>query len=416
MSKVKPCATSFTSDSQHLYSANLNGGTVENSDSVVAAGRLHSLDGLRAVAASLVVLHHLGASGFGASLVARGHGVLGFVIGTIGTSGVELFFVLSAVVLARPYLRGSRPMDVASYFRRRVVRLYPPYLFAWLLAGLGTYLTSAYPSPFSTTATLATFSVGSWLSQLGIIYFGAHYSWAWWSLTVECLFYLLIPLLIPLLLRVPRGTVASLALLVAAVALALTVQQGNETTAPVAEHLKRLIVYAPCFVAGLVMSREDLPKSAAPVLVLVGFAFLVTSYEVPRVTGHIGYGLIQAGIVSRALDPMSRLSRALGRWHLVWLGERSYSLFLTHCTIIVLVLHGASMLTSSRGLLWLVLTRGIAVPIALLVAMALFSGVERKFAHGLVTANSFWPWRAGSRRTSSREAEGTSEEQPHSLS
>jgi peptidoglycan/LPS O-acetylase OafA/YrhL len=355
--------------------------------------RLHALDGLRAVAVALVLTHHLGAASLGDSLTARGHKLMGFLVGTIGTSGVELFFVLSGVVLARPYLRGGRVLDVPTYFRRRVQRLFPPYLFAWLFAGFAIYFAGAHPTAWSATATIPPFHLQSWLLQLGIVYFGDHYSWAWWSLTVECLFYLLIPLLIPLLLRVPARTATALVLLAVTVGVALCVPMSALTTHPVADHFNWLVAYGPCFMAGLLMSRIDLPRSVAAALGVIGLAFLAAAYELPYVSRHIGYGLIHTGIVSLALDPKTRLARELSRWHLVWLGERSYSLFLTHCTVIVLVYYTASMFMLAHGARWLLVTRALSIPLSMLVAMLLFSGIERRFARGLVTEAAFWPWR-----------------------
>ena len=76
--------------------------------------RNHSLDGLRAVAASLVVTYHLFKSGsdFGPTF---------FQSAT--ASGVELFFVLSGVVLGPRYIRDGRPIFTRDYFRRRAERL-----------------------------------------------------------------------------------------------------------------------------------------------------------------------------------------------------------------------------------------------------------------------------------------------------
>jgi peptidoglycan/LPS O-acetylase OafA/YrhL len=80
----------------------------------LAATRIHALDGLRAIAASLVVTHHL--IGSGSSLAAT-------LIQSATESGVELFFVLSGVVLGPRYIREGRPLVVRDYFRRRVERL-----------------------------------------------------------------------------------------------------------------------------------------------------------------------------------------------------------------------------------------------------------------------------------------------------
>ena len=69
--------------------------------------RLHALDGLRAVAALIVVAYHLGWANVADALTQQGHLSWGRALAGLGASGVELFFVLSGVVLLRPYLRAS---------------------------------------------------------------------------------------------------------------------------------------------------------------------------------------------------------------------------------------------------------------------------------------------------------------------
>src|SRR5437016_3218883 len=89
--------------------------------------RFHFLDGLRGIAASMIVIHHA----FTAQIVrAVGKLHVPFLVDFFSfftQSGVDLFFVLSGVVLLRPYLRKQRPFDTADYFYRRAKRIYPPY-------------------------------------------------------------------------------------------------------------------------------------------------------------------------------------------------------------------------------------------------------------------------------------------------
>src|SRR5687768_11280377 len=97
------------------------------SASFAPRGRVHALDGLRAVAISLVVVHHLGLGQLAVVLRRNDLWAWGAFAETVGTSGVELFFVLSGLVLGAPYLRGERTFHAGDYLRRRVVRLFPPY-------------------------------------------------------------------------------------------------------------------------------------------------------------------------------------------------------------------------------------------------------------------------------------------------
>src|SRR5665213_2363615 len=99
------------------------------------AARFHEIDGLRALAVTLVLIHHGVSGAVVPALRVRGWTTLADLIFDAGASGVELFFVLSGVVLLRPYLRREQPLDIMRYFRRRIARLWPPYLVA--LAGAG---------------------------------------------------------------------------------------------------------------------------------------------------------------------------------------------------------------------------------------------------------------------------------------
>ena len=81
---------------------------------------------------------------------------------------------------------------------------------------------------------------------------------------------------------------------------------------------------------------------------------------------------------------------------MIWLGERSYSLFLIHFSVFYLVDNLSAHLSTHRGMAYGLLSRGIGVPLAFLAAMTLFYFVERRQARGLVTANMFWPWQVKS--------------------
>ena len=93
--------------------------------------RMHALDGLRGFAAFFVLLHHLVISNASIAMTKQGHDAIGRLLSSIGASGVELFFCLSAVVLLRPHLRAGRPFKASEYVKRRATRLLPPFLAAW---------------------------------------------------------------------------------------------------------------------------------------------------------------------------------------------------------------------------------------------------------------------------------------------
>jgi peptidoglycan/LPS O-acetylase OafA/YrhL len=350
--------------------------------------RFHQLDGLRAVAVLLVLVHHSASSTVRDTLALHRLPMLGTLLFRTTASGVELFFVLSGVVLLRPYLRGERPLDVAVYARRRLERIAPPYLAAWLLAGAVTALATALPSWFS--AHLAHFTWRAWLSQAFVLRFtDVLYNEAWWSLAVEVLFYFVAPLVVLACsarrLHAWQGLVA---LAVAAAGASALMAAVTVDHLPLAM-LYSLGAYASCFCGGVLVARFDLSRRATAILVAVGLAWIATAAWLPWLNFHVGYGLLYTGVVQRVIAADGR--RILASDIAVWLGERSYSLFLVHVSVFQLVDHAAALVMPGRSAAFLVVTRLVGIPGAFLTAMALFTLVERRFARGLVTAESFWP-------------------------
>lgn len=139
-----------------------------------APDRSGALDGLRGLAALMVVASHGSAGGQ--------HLVPGLSLEGIGKHGVFLFFVLSAFLLTQQALRwpmGRRWWpQLAAYGLRRVARIFPLYLLVLLAAlllggpGLGVPIDAA---AFWRHLTLQ--------QGLGI----------YWSIPVEFLYYLWIP-------------------------------------------------------------------------------------------------------------------------------------------------------------------------------------------------------------------------------
>lgn len=91
-----------------------------------------ALDGARAVAAIGVFITHLGLlSGY----ITR-HGSIGPYLARMDV-GVSVFFVLSGFLLYRPFvgarLSGAEPRSVATYARRRLLRIFPAYWVALVI-------------------------------------------------------------------------------------------------------------------------------------------------------------------------------------------------------------------------------------------------------------------------------------------
>lgn len=373
-----------------------------------ARPRLHELDGLRAVAIALVVVHHSATGAVSDGLHSVGLGFLGDVLFFVTGSGVELFFVLSGVLLLRPYLRGERHFRPGVYLRRRFERLWPPYAVALVLAGVVIGLGRLHPTWYS-SEVLPRFSGSGWLAQVGIVNLGwRSYSGAWWSLNLEVFFYLLAPLLVVGLVAPRRRTdrLAVLVVLSIAASLAVTLLSdfaevylraaaargvADAGTPGAWEVAQAFLIYAPCFALGAAIARYRLSARSGLLLTAYGALHCLLAVGHPALNVHLGFAFLYAGAVILAMDGSGRLRARLSKPLLVWLGERSYSLFLLHFPAFYLANYAISLVLPGRGMLYFLLTRMIGIPLALLLAMSTFSLVEARFARGLATANRFWP-------------------------
>ncbi|KJK56983.1 acyltransferase family protein [Saccharothrix sp. ST-888] len=165
--------------------------------------KLPSLTGLRFLAALFVFFFHTGLSNspippnrpinpFADHDVASTYEWL-FVKG--GYLGVSFFFVLSGFVLAWAYRPGER---VASFLRRRVLKIFPNHLVIWVLA-MVLFAGSIAPTAgwLSNLVLLHT-----WFPQASI---NLSVNPPTWSLGSEFLFYLSFPLLIGPLRRIAEN-------------------------------------------------------------------------------------------------------------------------------------------------------------------------------------------------------------------
>jgi len=146
------------------------------------------LDGLRALAALMVVYFHLFDS-------IKGEGLLFGVFGKFtefGRTGVSLFFVLSGFLITRILINSkSSPNYFSSFYFRRAVRIFPLYYFALVL------YTVVMPIAFNIPMPPGQFYFWIYLQNIA-----KTFNWNidgplhFWSLAVEEHFYLFWPLIV----------------------------------------------------------------------------------------------------------------------------------------------------------------------------------------------------------------------------
>jgi peptidoglycan/LPS O-acetylase OafA/YrhL len=306
-------------------------------------GHRPALDGLRAFAIAAVVPYHWGAGGH-------------FGLGG-GFLGVNLFFVLSGFLITRLLLEEHTRTDEISrgnFYRRRVARLLPGYLALLAVVIVLSRVAPVFGSAASVRiGTLASVSyVANWVAAtrgFGALGPFAHL----WSLALEEQFYLLWPLVMIVALRgmAPRrlGHLAGLAAAVIFVQLAVrSLGSPNE-----------MLLYLGTDGQGMAFL---LLGCAAALTWAVGPGFLATTFGrfvqrfggwaivpiLPFVVGfdhngHLFYyrgafaviGVCMVVLVLAALVD-GPLSRALAWRPLVYLGQRSYSVYLWHYPVILM--------------------------------------------------------------------------------
>lgn len=181
--------------------------------------RLSSLDGLRGIAAVVVLIHHalLTIPGFADSyyeLSNRDQFSLAWVLSYTplhgfwaGEEAVYLFFVLSGMVLAIPVLRSGRQFSWVSYYPRRLIRLYLP-LFAAI--AFGAFLVFLFPRIQGPdlgawmNARKGPYTIPALLKDVTLVSGPSGIISPLWSLTWEIAFSLLLPLFV-LFAVVARG-------------------------------------------------------------------------------------------------------------------------------------------------------------------------------------------------------------------
>ena len=146
------------------------------------SSRIHGLDTLRALAVTLVVLHHY------TLFVSNDDATFGWV-GRIGWTGVDLFFALSGYLIGNQIfaaLRTDAGLSLKHFYARRLLRTLPNF---WVVLAL--YVL--WPAWREHAGLLPLWRYLSFTQNIGLPP-GTGFSHSW-SLAIEEQFYLLLPAL-----------------------------------------------------------------------------------------------------------------------------------------------------------------------------------------------------------------------------
>lgn len=336
------------------------------------------LDGLRGLTALYVVLFHCWLLAFPGFPRNSGPSWLGWLM--YGRLAVVLFLTLSGFSLALSAARrGWRSGSLAGFLRRRAWRIVPPY-WAALVFSLAVARWVVPASHFG-PPTGASVLVYGLVAQDMVT--APTPNGAFWSIGVEAELYLVFPLL--LLIRRRLGAVVLLAgVTLLVVAHGLTANGGT----PV-EGLNGLTPnLAPVFVAGLVgagvvVASERVRRLpwhwAAALAALPVLALIVVKGPVWTVDHYFWVDLAVVPAMTLLLVAVSTgrpdvLTRLLSTRPVRALGDFSYSLYLVHLPIVMVVVREVAPHVVSAGLPTFWFTLLLGVPASVLGAW-LFSEV-----------------------------------------
>lgn len=257
---------------------------------------------------------------------------------------VFIFFALSAYLLSRPFIRaalqGGRFPSVRRYARHRVGRIVPAF---WAAVALVVVAYGMQGSGVKDLLALLFFAQVYHHGQVDVLIDHA------WSLDVEMLFYVLLPVIgagAAFAIRRWRhgGTIAALGLLALVTAGIVLQRTGLDPVTPLTQSpLGGLRSFLPGVVLAVLVVRwpepdgwRRLPRWAAPLLAAVG---VVLCWAAPHWapsgdSARVFIGTASGGcILAAVVIHQYRGGRVWWPFRgpvVAWIGERSYSIFLVH--------------------------------------------------------------------------------------
>jgi peptidoglycan/LPS O-acetylase OafA/YrhL len=338
---------------------------------------ISSIDGLRALAVFAVMLYHLGVN---------------WIPG--GFLGVDLFFVISGYVITRLILdsiQRSSALDLREFFLARLRRLYPALLF--MMVG-STFIIALFAPeaisrflrdiPYVLTGTNNWHLVAehrNYFEMIGRPPLLQHT----WSLGVEFQFYLIWPLILIFALKYfGKKNLAKVALLIAAVSgtalfiLSLTVDASSSAnkishiyfgtdTHSIGLFLGSALAvsWVPQNLSSVISQRAQDFIDGIGVVGLIGLltAFLFIDESNPtlyRLAFPLA-GILGCAIITSLVHPASRFAPLMSSRWLLWIGERSYGIYLWHWVIFQVTRPSVDL----AGAIWAINAARILIVLAL---------------------------------------------------
>jgi peptidoglycan/LPS O-acetylase OafA/YrhL len=303
------------------------------------------ITGLRAIAATMVVMIHTGAF--------NDFGTIGQAITSAGRYGVDIFFVISGFTIAKTFTEAN---DYRSYLTRRVMRILPLY---WFIISLSMILWMS-----------GEFTLPYWMLELGsqpdLYNFLMHLSMmsyldyrvansltgVEWSIPIEVFWYVCLPPLIHFGKNIPRAIGAILSLLALTAILSFFSKEMYGTSLPIKWSP---IAYGHLFFVGVAtFYLRKRFKSVTPKSPIVWIAVSIASFVTALVIEFSGrseiLALSTAILIVYVTPARARwVTRPLTTRLMLFLGSISYSIYLIHLLVFHILSDVAMLPTSSIG-------------------------------------------------------------------
>jgi peptidoglycan/LPS O-acetylase OafA/YrhL len=305
-------------------------------------GRLHGIDALRGIAATAVVFHHV--------IWLLGLKIEPFMqpAAAYFGLGVPLFFIISAIAMFHTYDgRMIEPGAEQRFFIKRYFRLLPLMVAVYL--AYNGFLYGLYGAGFANLTSVRVFADVSLLFAL-IPQASAGPVPAAWSIGVEMLFYILVPLA----LRLCADIRVAFALLALAYAVSWDFQASLDPAKLPNQWYTAInpVLFIPCFLIGIAIQRlhsSTLAARATPmagniaiIASLVVLVMLITQTSALQTTNagtsywmkvHVFSLFFAIVVFFTTYAPSKVISNRATRF----LGDLSYGIYLIHPPVIVLI-------------------------------------------------------------------------------
>ena len=353
--------------------------------------RIVALDGLRALAIAGVILYHLRPSRL-----------------TGGFLGVTLFFTLSGYLATKSIMRATARdgFSYPRYIARRTTRLMPPILVTIALTAVATYIAApsllpkvqqdALPSALFLSNWFYIFRNVSYFAAAGLPSPLTHL----WFCGVQMQFYLVWPLILMVLCSKTRSrnTAIGITIAFALVSTAAMVLMFNPTAdtsrvyygtdaraaellcgalaAIAAPRLREMLsgdIHTPGANKGI--SKVNSISIAWLVAVIAGTLMLTGESAWLYRGGFLLLALVTGLLIICVQNTECIVRRLLSVKPLVWLGQRSFSVYLVHYPLLLLM----NPATRTTRIAWW--EQALQLVVILTVAEVFYRLVERPWSH-----------------------------------